>query len=405
MKAELKTQDSGYHPKYNLVGLQALRGICAILILIHHFGFQNTATDAFGDISVSIFFILSGFVLTVSYAPRDICVSLPNFFRFITHRLISIYPLYIAGMILMWYFEYRYTITHRIMLTQALFLQGHNSRPEYFLSANSPTWFVSDILFCYILFLPLLYLLKRPVIFHRSLYILFPLYFIVLIFIPESDVYHTVYISPLMQLPVFIIGMALASHYLSLPLNNRPRLRLRALKLLLPISILLLIIQIYLSPYIPSRLSLASYWWPVSALLVYSISLLHVPSVYESTYLTSDESADTKPIGSIKRQSETAHTLKGNALIKASGLGIIQRLHLLPILVFFGDISYPFFIFHYPYLHFTRLIMTLNGIILPPWLEFLIAFSLLILLSCMLHHLSKGVKTILTDLTKVLIPN
>lgn len=58
MKAELKTQDSGYHPKYNLVGLQALRGICAILILIHHFGFQNTATDAFGDISVSIFFIL-----------------------------------------------------------------------------------------------------------------------------------------------------------------------------------------------------------------------------------------------------------------------------------------------------------------------------------------------------------
>lgn len=131
MKAELKTQDSGYHPKYNLVGLQALRGICAILILIHHFGFQNTATDAFGDISVSIFFIL----------------------------------------------------------------------------------------------------------------------------------------------------------------------------------------------------------------------------------------------------------------------------------VFFGDISYPFFIFHYPYLHFTRRIMTLNVIILPPWLEFLIAFSLLIFLSCMLHHLSKGVKTILTDLTKVLIPN
>lgn len=404
MKAEQKTQDSGYPPKYNLFGLQALRGICAILILIHHFGFQNTATDAFGDLSVSIFFILSGFVLTVSYAPRAICGSLPNFFRFITHRLISIYPLYIAGMIFMWYFEYRYTITRRIMLTQALLLQSHNSRPEYFLSANSPTWFVSDILFCYILFLPLLYLLKRPVLFRGFLCILFPLYFIVLLFIPESDVYHTVYISPLMQLPVFIIGMTLASHYLSLPLNNRPRLRLRALKLL-PISILLLIIQIYLSPYIPARFCLASYWWPVSALLVYSISLLHVSSPSKPPYLTSDESADTNPLGSIKRQPETADTLEGNALIKGRGVGIIKRLPLLPILLFFGDISYPLFIFHYPYLHFTRRIMTLNVIILPPWLEFLIAFSLLILLSCILHHLSKGVKTILTDLTKVLIPN
>ena len=50
--------------------LQSLRGVAAIMIVAHHFGFNSGMVDSFGDCAVAIFMMLSGFVLTLGYHER-----------------------------------------------------------------------------------------------------------------------------------------------------------------------------------------------------------------------------------------------------------------------------------------------------------------------------------------------
>src|SRR6202047_3242175 len=78
-------QDAGLTTK-ELIGVQYLRGIAVILVVLHHLYFNNTQLGPFG---VKIFFVISGFVMWHTTIGADISVM--SFWR---RRLIRIVPLY-----------------------------------------------------------------------------------------------------------------------------------------------------------------------------------------------------------------------------------------------------------------------------------------------------------------------
>lgn len=87
-------------PPPRLYGLDALRGLCAIAVMLYHFYSWN-GTDAFqvGYFGVYIFFILSGFSLWYVYRPRALDVALLR--SFFVARVARVAPLYVLVVALM----------------------------------------------------------------------------------------------------------------------------------------------------------------------------------------------------------------------------------------------------------------------------------------------------------------
>src|SRR3984893_12183238 len=78
-------QDAGSTAK-ELIGVQYLRGIAVILVVLHHLCFNNTQLGPFG---VKIFFVISGLVMWHTTVGADISVM-----SFWHRRLVRIVPLY-----------------------------------------------------------------------------------------------------------------------------------------------------------------------------------------------------------------------------------------------------------------------------------------------------------------------
>src|SRR5258708_26611358 len=85
LKSKNRFHDAGSTTK-ELIGVQYLRGIAAMLVVLHHLYFDNTQLGPFG---VKIFFVISGFVMWFTTA--GVNVSPLSFWR---RRLVRIVPLY-----------------------------------------------------------------------------------------------------------------------------------------------------------------------------------------------------------------------------------------------------------------------------------------------------------------------
>ncbi len=72
----------------DLIGLQYLRGVAVILVVIHH-SFANTLEHLLGGFGVAIFFVISGFIMWYTTVAANISVS-----EFLRRRIIRIVPLY-----------------------------------------------------------------------------------------------------------------------------------------------------------------------------------------------------------------------------------------------------------------------------------------------------------------------
>jgi len=75
--------------------LDAMRGVAAGTVLMIHMGGVPATLLPGGYLAVDLFFVLSGFVLAHAYGDGTL-----SFAQFITARLIRLYPLYLAGMVL-----------------------------------------------------------------------------------------------------------------------------------------------------------------------------------------------------------------------------------------------------------------------------------------------------------------
>lgn len=148
-------------PLRGLTGLRALAA--AHVVLFHTIGDSGVALPpvgrhviAHGDMAVSLFFVLSGFVLTYSYADTTLRVIRGGWRAFLWARLARIYPLYVVG----WMFDLPRGVELFSRLgwvkgcvSASLYLVGLQAwHPRTATSWNAPGWSISAEFFFYAAF-------------------------------------------------------------------------------------------------------------------------------------------------------------------------------------------------------------------------------------------------------------
>ncbi len=272
-----------------ILNLQSLRAIAAVLVFYHHFFDGQMPMASFGDFCVCFFMMLSGYVLYGSTVSRWHDGSQGGHLsvkQFMLKRLSKIYPLYL----LMWIVTVvvlPYQLSLKGTLLGLVMMQSWVPLGEVYWAGNAPAWFVCDLMFASLMFLPMFRLgRRRP----RLLRLLIGGYFIcyatIVFTIPDSLVLSIVYINPVMQISSFLLGIVLytAQMYVRPRLGAVTRPIAATLQL---IAVSAVIISMAFFPDIPQRFSVGMYWWPSVALLIFAFSVTdNVPTLLTRLFHT-----------------------------------------------------------------------------------------------------------------------
>ena len=195
---------------------------------------------------------------------------------------------------------------------------------------------------CYLLFIPTITLINRKPRIFAYLFSLYMIsYFSCVIFLPERLVHPIVYIFPPMQFPVFVSGMLLAKRY-SAP---REGFTVTAANVMVILVIMMVAVQMWYYESVTPRLTLSSYWWIVTAMLIASLTIFD-----------------------------------------NNGCIMIRMFHLTP-LIKLGDISYSVYIFHIPFLYTWQVICKHLDLTIPILPDFVIFMSLTVIGGAFIHYL------------------
>lgn len=203
-----------------VVGLDLMRISMALLIFLFHsrihvlhcsYGILNSFVDM-GAIAMTGFFLLSGYVINLSYGRKDLSNS-KELKRFYIKRLISIIPLYFVWASLL-------VVANIVINGKSAIIQETILLPVELLgiqsvfsslfsfSHNSGSWFISCILICYFLF-PLLQIITKNLTDRNRVVLIFVLSFI-LLWSPFVQYYfhlQKIYSNPFFRVLEFSIGI------------------------------------------------------------------------------------------------------------------------------------------------------------------------------------------------------
>lgn len=134
-----------------ILNIQSLRFFFIMLVVFSHISYNTTSLGACG---VCFFFVLSGFILSWAYGER---IALNSFStpRFLAHQMVKMYPLYVVMIVVMAVYFHCvgiYDVSLKDFAVNLFLLQTwfpHSVRPFVI---DSPTWFLCDIVVCYICF-------------------------------------------------------------------------------------------------------------------------------------------------------------------------------------------------------------------------------------------------------------
>lgn len=256
--------------------LQSIRFVFALMIFHHHY-FTHPQIVQFGTFSVAFFFILSGFVMAIGYENK-ICSGSFDYNNFIKRRLLKIIPLNFFCLTLYCIFPVYCDITsHQFELKKylcyiidALLIQSWIPIKEVYFSGNAVAWFLSSILFCYLLF-PFLLRFLKGVEGYWTMGVVLVLYFTLLPFIKTEWIHPLIYISPLFRSVDFMIGIilyfCLKENLDSIPINKQNALLGTFIEL---VSIAVAVVTLVLYSHIPVRYSISSFYWIPSVLLIFA---------------------------------------------------------------------------------------------------------------------------------------
>ena len=234
--------------------LQSLRFIFVMMIFMSHFAYRDIrAFDAGGDCGVAFFFLLSGYVCSLSYGKRlregTFCYG-----DFIWKRVRKLYPLHL--LCLFFYLLGSHAPLDMKVLLNALLLQSWIPDADWYFSCNSVSWFLSSLLFCYLVF-PWVYR-------HLSKYLTLAVlvaYATVYWLTPYDRVNAVLYVFPAVRFVDFYIGMLLFHFY-----ERRGSLSFPKGAELLQILVLMLALAVY--PFTDEKLRNAPLYWVVLIPLV-----------------------------------------------------------------------------------------------------------------------------------------
>ncbi|MBQ3431238.1 MAG: acyltransferase [Clostridia bacterium] len=217
--------------KRTIQSLQGWRAIMMAIVVIFHIYGINIIYGG-GAEAMPFFFILSGFVLTIAYSGRLNPLTPKEEIGFVKKRLGKIYPLYICVItVFLLYLIVLSLIQHndlhlksRIVMyaANALIIQSWVNYDNICAGFGAGTWFVSSLVFCYILFPPVKACLEKaflrskkwiPILFCAVLIVIGLYQFLTKRIIVENSFYFTYYF-PIYRALEFIAGMLLAELFL-----------------------------------------------------------------------------------------------------------------------------------------------------------------------------------------------
>ncbi|MBR1416072.1 MAG: acyltransferase [Prevotella sp.] len=305
--------------------LQSLRFIFVMMIFMSHFAYGGIeAFEAGGDCGVAFFFLLSGFVLSKGYG-RRLREGTFSYSRYLRRRLLKIYPLHLLCLVVVLLIS-RQSLGLPVLLN-VLLLQSWVPSTDFYFSCNAVSWFLSCLLFCYLLF-PWAYRHASRQLTAVVLACCLAAYLLV----PYDRVNSLLYVNPLVRFVDFYLGIVLCRYLDKKPLQRQP-----AWTELLLVAVLILALLAY--PYTDAKLRNAPLFWVV---------LLPFIAVF------------------------------------ASGEGLLSRslLNAKPLL-WLGSLSMPFFMLH-P-MTFSVLMRHLPA--MPPVLMLALCFAVVVLLSWVVDRL------------------
>ncbi len=305
-----------------LKSVQSLRGIFALFIFLHHV----LVFAAGGDSGVSFFIMLSGFVLCDGYQQK-LCRNAITYKSFIVRRLVKIYPLHLLCLAAAFLLLFREQHNPLVWLVNLLLLQSWFPNPAIHFSGNNVSWFLSVLLLCYGVFPFIIRFVGKSLRkFLLAVCALLVVYFIAIQFVPADMSNGVIYINPLFRLPDFILGILLWQilNGKANGLTQRVSEMGTGIKTVIELAAIgLFVLTVAVYPYVAPRYGLVSLWWPASAALI---------SVF--------------------------------SLFNENG-GFVSRLLQIKPLVFFGNMSFSFYMVHVLVIRAARRLVGNFGLMVP----------------------------------------
>ncbi len=223
--------------------LQGIRALAFLGIFLFHSG--DTVFSSGGAWGVSVFLILSGFLMVYSYYDSD-RIDQHGFFysiRFGIKKIRRLYPLHITMLLLalpiLILKNQQLPLREGILDTAGKFaldtslLQSWVPDKEVYFSLNGVSWYLSTALFLYMMFPLILFFIKKYkgiktavvvilITFGLQILLAFAAYLVQKNLIPKDDLIHWfVYIFPLSRLEDFVIGCNLGYLFLQRKKTDR----------------------------------------------------------------------------------------------------------------------------------------------------------------------------------------
>lgn len=319
-----------------LKSLSSLRFVFAFLVFIHHI---DVLQDALGH---SFFYALSGFILSYVYAERfaEKKISLSWFLKL---RFSRLYPLYVLTLLTAIPLSLGFLASNAVQwalqfVANLFMLQSFIPNAEYYFAFNSLGWSISDLFFFYTLFPVLLWGFRKYT--HRSICGVFSLFFLLILslmcVIPQELQHWFFYISPLLRLFDFALGMLLYQL-----LNKASFGRFDSRFTWYEIGSLILLVIFYASAALfPKVLRYSVYYW---------LPMLAVIGVF------------------------------------AQQKGALSKLLSKPLFLILGNLSFGFYLWHQLILRYARRVVNHFEITIADWQFYSLSF-MLILLVCYVSY-------------------
>ncbi len=252
-----------------ILTLQSLRFVFIFLVFLSH---VPSGFDAGGVCGVSLFFVLSGFVLSEGYGERvrtgQLCWR-----QFFFRRWARIYPLHLLGalLFLVAYRQYVDPSDWPYAVCNLALVQSWVPLHDCYFSLNGLSWFLSSILLAYAMF-PCIWRvvnacrLRTAMIFAL---IIAGVYVGVVACLPDSVTEAWLYVFPPVRLLDFSLGVLCHRVYRHVQASGG--LRHAALWEWLPV--VLFAGNVVVSPYLPERFFYVAQFWPTAAATVLVFAL------------------------------------------------------------------------------------------------------------------------------------
>lgn len=255
--------------------LTGLRYFAALLVFLSHLNWNGSNVHLgkifeSGYVGVSFFFLLSGFVLSYSYREKILNRQL-NFIKYALLRLARLTPLhFLTASPFIFLAIHNGDISIFKMAINLSFLQSWVPNSTYYFSFNAPSWSLSNEMFFYICFFPLVFLDTRLLLkFFVALLALitFSAFGVEILYseqklFGESTFAHWLfYIFPGFRLLEFVVGMLLFKLWES---------RFRLPSWIVMPSYALLVVSMYFAKEVPEPFRFSLFFLPCIALFFYA---------------------------------------------------------------------------------------------------------------------------------------